>query len=52
VRCGVRGAALLSGWSPAADAALAPVLSVLAREAAPFTADPWRSVSRSLRRSR
>lgn len=50
VRCGVRGAASLSQWSPIADAALAPVLSTLAREAGSFAADPWRSVTRSLRR--
>ena len=50
VRCGVRRAASLSQWSPIADAALAPLLSTLTSEAAPFAADPWRSVTRSLRR--
>ena len=51
VRCGIRGAPVLTGWSPAADAALAPALLALAREAPPFGTDPWRSVTRARRRT-
>lgn len=51
VRCGLSAAPSLSGWWPAVDTALAPILAALARESAPFATDPWRSVTRDRRRS-
>ncbi|XXT15153.1 hypothetical protein WME94_33375 [Sorangium sp. So ce429] len=46
VRAGLSERASLFRWSPAADAALAPVLTALAREDRAFVADTWRSAAR------
>jgi hypothetical protein len=51
VRCDLPGAPDLSGWSAQADAALANEIEPLAREAASFGRDPWRSATRTKRRT-